>query len=156
MKKRTLILIVVFLLAIDQISKAIVVANMKLYETISIIPDFFSIYYIRNDGAAFSMLSGRTEFFYLISVLAIGVVIYFYKTSQTKLSLIATSILLSGILGNLIDRLLFKEVIDFLSFKFFDYQFAIFNIADSFITIAVVLYIIDFVIYERRKKSGRN
>lgn len=156
MKKRYLFLIVVVLVTIDQISKGIVVANMKLYESIPIIPDFFSFYYIRNDGAAFSILSGRTEFFYLISILALGIVIYFYKTSKTKLSLIATSILLSGIIGNLIDRLLFKEVIDFLSFKFFNYQFAIFNLADSFITIAVILYIIDFFIYERRKKSGRN
>ncbi|WP_423362871.1 signal peptidase II [Mycoplasma sp. P36-A1] len=143
MKKSKIIIIAIILLFIDQISKYLVASNMNLYQNITIIPNFFSLFYIRNSGAAFSILEGHTEFFYLITVVALVVVYFFYKEAKTKLAYIATTLLLVGTLGNFIDRLLFKEVIDFFSFSFKNYNFAIFNVADIYVVLAVALLILD-------------
>lgn len=144
-----------FLVALDQISKFIIVHSMYLHQNIKI-TDFFSLYYTRNDGAAFSILSGKTELFYMITALAIAIVAYFFKNSKSRLGITASIFMLSGIIGNFIDRLFYKEVVDFISLKIFNYQFAIFNLADTFITIAVILYIIEFIIIEKKEKHGKN
>ncbi|MEG0283996.1 MAG: signal peptidase II [Erysipelotrichales bacterium] len=154
MKKMSSI-IVLGLLILDQVSKYIVSTNMALYDKIEVIKNFFSIYYIRNKGAAFSMLEGRMIVFLIGTIIGIVLVYFFYKDAKTKTSYVATSMLLAGILGNFIDRLRFQEVIDFLSFKIFDYNFAIFNFADVFVCVGVALLIIDFILVERRKKHDR-
>lgn len=152
MKKRYYFFIVIALLAIDQITKYLVSSNMVLYQEIPIIKNFFSLLYIRNDGAAFSMLGGQTWLFYIVTIIALIIVCFLYKSSDKKISLIATSILLAGILGNFIDRLLYKEVIDFFSFTFGSYNFAVFNVADSYIVIAIILFLIDTIFLEKRVK----
>lgn len=152
MKKAQIIILVISLLVIDQVSKVLVMQNMDLYQQIPIIDNFFKLFYIRNDGAAFSILSGQTWLFYLIYIPAFYVIYYFFKEAKTKLGVIATAILLAGTIGNLIDRILYKEVIDFLSFSFGSYNFAIFNIADVCVCVGVALLLIDSL--RKKEKNG--
>lgn len=152
MKKRYFILLIILIIGLDQLTKYLVATNLDLYERIPIIKGFFSLFYIRNDGAAFSMLSGNTILFYIISLIALYICYHLYKNAKTKLTFISVAFLGGGILGNFIDRIRFQEVIDFISFTFGSYDFAIFNLADTYIFIAVVLLIVDYFVNEKRVK----
>jgi signal peptidase II len=158
------------LILIDQVSKWLIVHNFTLYESRSVIGNFFLITSHRNNGAAFSILEGQQWFFYIITVIVvIGMIWYMQKMQRQKKRLLAVAIsfLLGGALGNFIDRVLYGEVVDFLQFNFvfsvfghaFDYTFAIFNLADSAITVGVVLIFIDALrgwLKERRGKSNES
>ncbi|MDF9867119.1 signal peptidase II [Bacilli bacterium PM5-3] len=156
MKKIKYLFLVIVLIVLDQLSKFLVSTNMELYQEIPIIKNFFSLLYIRNDGAAFSIFKGQMFFFFIVTFIALLVIAYLFKTSKSKFALITTSILLAGVLGNFIDRLLYGEVVDFLSFTFNTYKFAIFNIADCYISIAVVLFVIETLFFEKGNKNGKN
>jgi signal peptidase II len=131
---------------LDQITKFLVDINMALHQSIEIIPNFFHLTYIRNTGAAFGFLaggrsSGRIIFFALFSILAIGCLIYLLKTIRPgqKTAILSLSLILGGAIGNLIDRLRQGEVVDFLDFHWYDWHWPAFNMADSAITIGVIL-----------------
>jgi signal peptidase II len=157
MQNKKLILITFILVFIDQLSKNLINLYMYVGQNISIIPNFFALNYVRNVGAAFSMLQGARWFFIILSILVLNI-IYIYLISNKILSnkkIILYSMLISGIIGNLIDRLLYGYVIDFLSFNIFGYDFAIFNIADTFIVISIILLIImgdKDAIFSRKRK----
>lgn len=140
-------------LLIDQIVKIIVNNCMTLYDEIRIIPNFFSIYYVKNTGAAFSILEGNTTFLILLTVLFIIFIHKYIKTENnfTKLGSISLGLVLGGMFGNLIDRIIHAGVIDYLSFEFFGYGFPVFNIADIGITVGVTLMLIDMLIEKKRK-----
>ncbi len=146
MKQKLFFLSILFFL-IDFVSKRIIENTMKLYESIKIIPNFFNITYVVNDGAAFSILSGKQIF---LIILGIGVLLFLIYSIQkeklTTLKIIYYSLLIGGILGNLFDRILFNGVKDFLDFKIFVYDAPVFNLADTFIFIGVVLIIIENII----------
>ncbi len=152
MSKRNKIYLIILIssLCIDQISKFIVASNMELYESITMIPDFFSLTYVQNTGAAFSILEGRMEFFYFISVVALVVLVFFFKSikSYQILSKIGVVLMIAGTIGNLIDRILFRYVIDFLDFIIFGYDFAVFNIADCCLVIGIIIVVIDELMME--------
>lgn len=145
MKKRVIVISTI-LFVIDLLSKIIVMNTLNLNQEITIIKNFFNITYVTNDGAAFSLLSGNTIIFILIGLL---VIYYIFKhlinEKISKLQLVSYSLLLGGIIGNLFDRIIYHKVIDFLSFKIFNYQFPIFNLADTFITIGTILIIINII-----------
>ena len=130
----------------DQVTKAIVDRTMSLHESIPIIEGFFNLTYIRNTGAAFGIFSGSHEVFrrpFLIgvSVLAIGFIFVMLKRLRddaTGLTM-ALAFILGGAIGNLIDRVVYGEVIDFLDVYWADYHWPAFNVADSFITIGVTI-----------------
>jgi signal peptidase II len=129
---------------LDQISKAIVLKFFPLYENLEVIPGFFSITHIRNTGGAFGLLAGqatgvRTFFFLGMSGLALGVVVYLHaKLAKGKPWVtVAFSLVFGGAVGNLIDRIRFGEVIDFLDFYVGTIHWPAFNVADSAITIGV-------------------
>lgn len=155
MKKKDIlnfILIIIFI-SLDQISKFCVVSNMKLYSSIKIIPNFFSITYNTNYGAAFGSFEGQKYLFYIITII---VLIYFFKeykkyniNNLTRVSLI---LIISGIIGNFIDRIIHGYVIDYLDFNIFSYNFPIFNFADSLMVIGVIILII-YTIMEEKWKS---
>ena len=132
-------------LIIDIVIKLIVKYNMKLYESIKIIDKFFYITYVRNTGAAWSILSGKQIFLILFSIIVIvGIIIYLIKKKEyTRLETISYSLVLSGAVGNLIDRILYGYVIDYLNFYIFNYNFPVFNIADTCIVIGIMLLFID-------------
>ncbi|GGA84052.1 signal peptidase II [Ornithinibacillus halotolerans] len=148
-------LIAIVLIALDQFTKYLVVKNMELYEQIPVIEGFFYLTSHRNSGAAWGILEGRMGFFYLITVIVIaGVLYYLHKYGkQNKLFAVALGFILGGAIGNFIDRLLHQEVVDFFDFIIFGYDFPIFNIADSALTIGVILVIIATFLDEKQQKG---
>lgn len=140
----TTIIISIILLCIDQISKLLVVNLLTKTDSITIIKNFFHLTYINNDGAAFSILVGKRIFLILIAVLVIVMLISYIKKNniQNKLELVSISLIIGGSLGNLMDRVVRGYVIDFLDFKIFNYNFPIFNLADTFIVIGVFLLLL--------------
>ena len=140
----TTIIISIILLCIDQISKLLVVNLLTKTDSITIIKNFFYLTYINNDGAAFSILVGKRIFLILIAVLAIVMLIRYIKKNniQNKLELVSISLIIGGSLGNLMDRVVRGYVIDFLDFKIINYNFPIFNLADTFIVIGVFLLLL--------------
>lgn len=158
-------LIALFVIAVDQISKWIIATYMELYESHSVIGEFFYITSHRNRGAAFGILQNQKWFFIIVTlVVVVGVIWYLHKVYQEKRMLLsfALSLLLGGAIGNFIDRLRLGEVVDFLHFRFqfnwfgnnVDYHFAIFNLADSAIVIGVALIFLDTLIVWRKEKRG--
>lgn len=140
----TTIIISIILLCIDQISKLLVVNLLTKTDSITIIKNFFYLTYINNDGAAFSILVGKRIFLILIAVLVIVMLIRYIKKNniQNKLELVSLALIIGGSLGNLMDRVVRGYVIDFLDFKLFNYNFPIFNLADTFIVIGVLLLLL--------------
>ena len=133
---------------LDQLTKWYVRQSMQLYESIPVIDGFFSITHARNPGGAFSLLAGlnqaiRIPFFLLAAATAIGVLIYFLRQipSEQRWLLFAVAGVLGGAIGNLIDRIAFGQVTDFLLVYWRQYQWPAFNVADSFITVGVTILI---------------
>jgi signal peptidase II len=148
-------LIAIIAIAIDQFTKYLVVKNMELYEQITIIEGFFYLRSHRNSGAAWGILEGKMGFFYVITVIVIiGIVYYLHKYGKdNKLFASALGLILGGAIGNFIDRLFHQEVVDFFDFIVFGYDFPIFNIADSALTIGVILVIIATLLEEKKQKG---
>ena len=143
MKKKVYILSIIFLL-IDIFTKQLVKNTLNLYDSIPIIPNFFSITYVINDGAAFSILKGELWLFIILGFVLLFFI--FYYLQKEKLNIYKTiyySLLIAGVLGNLLDRMLYKGVIDFLDFTIFSYNAPIFNLADTFIVISVILIVFE-------------
>ena len=128
-------------LIIDVIIKLIVKNCLFLNQSIKIIDNFFYITYVRNTGAAWSILSGKQLFLILVSLfIVISLFIYLYKKkTYTKIEKIGYSMLIAGAVGNLIDRIVYGYVIDYLNFYIFNYNFPVFNFADTCIVIGIVL-----------------
>ncbi len=155
------LLVVVVVIALDQWTKALVVANLGPPETRSPIPiigDYLTIYYIQNSGAAFSFLANNVVLAILIAV-AIGVIVYLYarmfNTGSLAFKLIF-GLIIGGAAGNLIDRAARGGyVVDFIFFRIpqIGYHFAIFNIADASISIGVLLLFL-FIFLGGLRKSG--
>lgn len=147
----------VFIIILDQWTKYLVVTKMDLYEKIPIIPELFFITSHRNSGAAWGILEDQFIFFYIVTFIVVAGIIYYMQKYAKNFPLlaIALGLLLGGAIGNFIDRLIRKEVVDFLDVIIIRYDFPIFNIADSALTIGVVLVIIATIIDERRKKGEK-
>ena len=133
---------------LDQISKSIVVNGLPLYGEARFIPGVLSFYHTRNTGAAFSMLSDRRWVFMLLScvaIVAITVMLYFWRSRHVLLT-VSLSMILGGGIGNMIDRIVNGYVTDFFRVDFVD--FAVFNVADSFITVGAVLLGVYIIFFE--------
>ena len=144
MQKKLCGLSIIFVV-IDQILKLIVSSNIKLNTEIDIIKNIFYITNVHNDGAAFSILSGNIIFLILITLISL-VVIYLFFIKDKKLNnieIVLNSMLIGGILGNFIDRIIYRYVIDYIGVMIIDYPFPIFNFAD----ICIVLSVIGMCIY---------
>lgn len=148
------IFIVIMILIGDQVTKWIVVTQMKIGDSFSVIPNFLYFTSHRNNGAAWGILSGRMSFFYIVTVIIIIALIYFYiKEAKNHLFMqIAISLLFAGAIGNFIDRIINGEVVDFIDTVIFGYDFPIFNLADSSLTIGVILLL--FVLLKDIKKEN--
>lgn len=144
MKKKSLIVLISILLLIvfDQIIKYLIVNNFNIGEEKILIDNFLKFIYIRNTGAAFGILSGNIIFLIGISLLLIFYIVKEMKKNiDNNLSLLSFSLILGGAVGNLIDRIFRGYVVDFISFTLFQREMSIFNIADMYITIGVILLI---------------
>ena len=150
-------ILAIIVILVDQWTKWIVDKKMEVYESIPIIENFFYFTSHRNKGAAWGILQGHMTFFYIITVVVIvGIIYYMQKHAKdNRLLAISLSLLLGGAIGNFIDRLVRKEVVDFLDFIIINYDFPIFNVADSALTIGVILILIVTFLDERKAKKGK-
>ncbi|HEQ8014585.1 TPA: signal peptidase II [Streptococcus pyogenes] len=142
MKKRLFVLSLILLVALDQLSKFWIVSHIALGEVKPFIPGIVSLTHLQNNGAAFSILQDQQWFFVVITVLVIGYAIY-YLATHPHLNIwkqLALLLIISGGIGNFIDRLRLAYVIDMVHLDFVD--FAIFNVADSYLTVGVILLVI--------------
>lgn len=140
MYKKLIIFGIIFLL-IDQLSKGLISLYIPLNESFKL-TNFLSITYVHNIGAAFSILQGARWLFIILGIIALNIIyIFFIKDKKlTNFEIIIYALMLSGIIGNIIDRVLYGYVIDFIDITLFN--FAIFNFADSFIVISVILLVV--------------
>ena len=152
----TIILTIVFLL-LDIISKFIVKKYLILNQSKVIIKNFFNLTYVKNTGAAFSIFSNSTLLVIIVSLIIIMMIIlYVYKNKGTKkLEKISYALILGGAIGNLIDRIIHWYVIDFLDFYIFGYNYPIFNLADVFIVVGVIILLIEMGVCYGIKGNGR-
>lgn len=131
------------IILLDRLFKILVEKYLKLNIRNKIINKFFYLTYCRNEGAAFSILNGKSFFLIIIGITCLSF-IYFYiknKKNITKFDIISYSLLIGGIIGNLIDRIIYGYVIDYLDFEIFNMRFAIFNFADMAIVCSAFLII---------------
>ena len=138
----------VTILVLDQVTKAIVARSMTLYESIPLLP-FFSLTYVRNTGAAFGLLGGlppavRLPLFCLVTIGAVFALVSYLRDLRPDESLTAIALggILGGAAGNLVDRIRFHEVVDFLHLHYGGFDWPMFNVADSAITVGVALVLI--------------
>ena len=140
----TIIILSLICLIIDQITKILVIKILPLSGSIEIIKNFFYIIPTNNTGAAFSILIGQRIFLILITIAILAFLIQYIKKNkiERKIDIISFSFIIGGSLGNLIDRIIRGSVIDFISLKLGNYNFPIFNIADTLIVVGVILLLI--------------
>lgn len=145
-----LLAIVVFI--IDIASKFYILDRFELFETVNLLP-FFSITYVRNIGAAFSIFEGQRVMLAAIALVISAVIVYMlYRNNRSqKLENLSLSMILGGALGNLFDRLYHGFVVDFLDVNFGNWHYPTFNIADCAICIGIGLFIISS--YKKPKKT---
>ena len=143
-------IIAVVAVILDQISKYIVVQNIGLYETVPFIRGFMSFYHTRNTGAAFSMFSDKRWVFMVFSFISMGLIVYMLIKEYRRHPLmnISLGMVLGGGVGNMIDRIRLGYVVDFFHTDFID--FAVFNVADCFITVGAVLLAVYVIFFEPR------
>ncbi len=141
--------IAVAVVIIDQLSKMWIMAAFALHEQQNIIPGFFNLVHITNTGAAFGFLAGsntmlRQAFFVVVAIIALIVIVFAYGhlKQQARIYVYALGLIGGGAIGNLIDRLRFGSVVDFLDFYIGSYHWPAFNAADSAITIGVGLFLL--------------
>lgn len=141
---------------VDLILKFIVSSKLVENDIIKVIPNFFSIYYLKNTGAAFSILQDSTPFLVILSALILLVLNNYIDKEKdlNKISEISLGMVIGGIFGNMIDRIINHSVTDFISFRMFNYNFPVFNIADIGITVGVFLLLIS-VLKDCRKEKNR-
>ncbi|HEY6872018.1 MAG TPA: signal peptidase II [Geobacteraceae bacterium] len=162
MKPKYIILAVVSatVLVIDQATKLYIDRTMDLQTSITVVENFFNITYLRNRGAAFSFLAGfryRLQFFIMVSLLASAVILAVFRRLRPdqRFSAFSLSLIFSGALGNLIDRVRLGEVIDFLDAHWYSHHWPAFNVADSAICVGVFLLAIDMFLEEKRQQAQK-
>jgi len=144
------------ILLLDQWTKLFVRTHFCLGESRPVIEGFFNLVYVKNDGAAWNALSGQRFLLVGISVAALVLLAVFHRhfLRGGMLHRILFGLLLGGIAGNMIDRLVFGWVTDFLDFQFGSYHYPSFNVADSAICIAMVLYIASDLFSKKKEEPA--
>ena len=157
----TFYLIAVVIILLDQATKWVIVGTLQLGQGLPIVPGFFDLVFVLNPGAAFSFLatlpdSVRNPFFITISVTAV-ILILVYRTrhlQQHELASLSLALVLGGAIGNLIDRLRYGMVVDFLLVHVYEYHWPAFNVADSAISVGVTLMVLDMFLEWRRERKN--
>ena len=159
MKQKSWILLIFCfgILLLDQWTKYMIVQTLRLYQKMEVIHGFFNIVHVRNTGGAFGIFGGErggigSFLFVVVSLIAIGAIVFlFVRTRENEKTLaVSFSLILSGALGNLIDRLHYGEVVDFLDFHLRAYHWPAFNVADSAICIGIGLMALEVFIKDRK------
>ena len=151
-------LVITSLIAFDQGTKYLVRANMFLGESICVIPEFFNLVYVMNPGGAFGLWAGKSNFFRMFFFFIIGIVaiviliIIYFDPSYGLLTHIGIVLLLGGACGNIIDRIRWRMVVDFLDFYWRSFHWPAFNVADTAISIGMALFLLELW-FDYRKKA---
>ena len=147
------------ILLLDQWTKHRVVLKLPLYRRVKVIQGFFDLTHVRNTGGAFGIFGGEkgglgSILFVVVSLIAIGAIVFlFFKVKENEKTLaLSFSLILSGAVGNLIDRLRYGEVVDFLDFHLSSYHWPAFNVADSAICIGIGLMALELLIRDSKRK----
>ena len=151
--KRKISLFTLIFLSIDIISKLIIDNFFNLDETKVIINNFFSLTKVYNTGASWNILTGYRLILIIITlIILVLLILYQNKFKENKRNILAFSLLYGGIIGNLLDRLIYGYVIDFLDFNIFGYDYPVFNIADICIVFGIILLVI--AILKKEDENG--
>ncbi len=150
-----------FILILDQATKYLIEKHIRLYEIITVVPGFFNVTHVRNKGAAFGILASvpgiwRSMFFISVTIIAVAVIAFLIRSTKERLQIIAFSLIAGGAVGNLVDRLRYSEVVDFIQWYVKDFYWPSFNIADSAISVGVVLLIVDMLFTKQREESSKS
>jgi signal peptidase II len=162
MKRKYWVLLVfcIGILLLDQWTKSMVVQKLPLYQRVKVIQGFFNLTHVRNTGGAFGIFGGEkgglgSILFVVVSLIAIGAIVFlFLKIKENEKTLaLSFSLILSGAIGNLIDRLRYGEVVDFLDFHLSTYHWPAFNVADSAICIGIGLMALELLKGDHKKSN---
>ena len=148
--------IIAILVVIDQIVKIAVERSMALGQAIEVLP-FFALLRAHNDGVAFSMLGGvsYTTLIALTSIIALGALVYLWRSPLPETYLrLGLAMIIGGAIGNIIDRVQYAYVIDYLYFHTPVWSFAIFNLADVFISLGAALILVDEILLKPRRQTN--
>ena len=154
---KTIIVVVSILVILDQITKQLIVYLMDKGDSVEVIKDFFYISSHRNTGGAWGILTDQMVLFYFITFVALILFYFLIKDmdlDKKRIFSYGVMLMIAGAIGNFIDRLLFKEVVDFLDFYLFDYDFPIFNIADICLTVGVGLFTVDIMFFDAKRPKN--
>jgi signal peptidase II len=138
-------------LVLDQFTKYLVEKSIRMYDVIPVLPGFFNLTHVRNKGAAFSLFSTmpngfRSAFFITVTLVAVAALAVLISKTGERLLVAAFSLIAGGAVGNVIDRIRFGEVVDFIQWYYRSFYWPSFNVADSAISIGVGLLVIDMII----------
>ncbi|HEY3347979.1 MAG TPA: signal peptidase II [Nitrospirota bacterium] len=155
-KRSILLLVASVVFVLDRLTKAGIMRKLAAFETVPVIPNFFDIVHVRNKGAAFGILamadsSFRMPVLLLSTAVAIGLLLYFIKIvrEQDTLTLVALALIIGGAIGNLYDRIFYGHVVDFIDWYVGVHHWPAFNIADSGITVGVILLGVELILRGR-------
>ena len=143
----------------DKISKTIVGKTMSLYESIPVIQNFFHFTYITNDGMAFGINFPFGYYIFTSVSVLLTLFLFWYLWSVRTHSIVirlGISFIIAGAIGNLIDRIFLGAVIDFLDFMIGNFHWYVFNLADSYVTVGMVLVLVDSNILEKKRESAHS
>ncbi|KAA1042720.1 signal peptidase II [Macrococcus equipercicus] len=145
-----------FLVAMDQLAKWIIVKTLAVGDSVPVIGDILEITSHRNYGAAWGMLQNQRIFFFIITIFVLLMILYFYRKDAVNKPLmqLGLTLVFAGAVGNFIDRLFRGSVVDFIDTKIINYDFPIFNIADSCLTIGVIILLYEILVNENKEKKN--
>ena len=151
------IIITIIAILIDQVVKVII--SRELVDCIiSIIPNVLNLTYVQNTGAAFGIGNNSTSMFIIVNVIVIGLIVYFIFSKKEEISkaiLVSLHLIIAGGISNLIDRIIHGYVIDFIDFYIFNYNYPVFNLADSFICIGILMLLYSIYLGEDNENSSK-
>ena len=146
-------------IALDQWSKWLVKSSFNLYQSKPVIQDFFHLTYVTNDGMAFGLsLPGGKHVLLVMTLLLTGFIVGFLWKEKDGHPFVkyGLALILSGAIGNLIDRIIHGKVVDFMDFMIGDFHWYIFNVADSAVTIGMVLFIYHSLLLEKKTSKSEH
>ncbi|MDD4036567.1 MAG: signal peptidase II [Bacilli bacterium] len=144
--KKWLYFVGTFIILLDRVTKIIVMNLIELGESITVIPNYLYITYIKNDGAAWGMFSGNTIFLLFMTLITLIILLKVINEMDIKfINVLSYGLLIGGIIGNLIDRIIYGSVIDFIDTYIFTYDYPVFNVSDMAIVIGTSLLIIEIL-----------
>ncbi|HEX6139502.1 MAG TPA: signal peptidase II [Candidatus Limnocylindria bacterium] len=146
----------VVIIALDQLTKALVVGGMAVGERIQVIGDLVILWHVQNRGAAFSLFQGATLLMYVVTVLAIGLVIHFHRAFAERgvWLQVLLGVITGGVLGNFVDRLRQGYVTDWLSMGIGDLRWPTYNVADASMFLGIGILVVYLTFFEGRHEGA--